>query len=73
MKPTRRVPAARRAQVDDEAGAAQLGGALEVEDAEGLAEFPVRLGLEIELPLFAPGLYGDVVMLRRRRWGPRRG
>ncbi len=38
---SRRAPCA---EVDDEAGAGDLGGAVEVEDAEGLAELPVGLG-----------------------------
>ena len=49
------------AHVDGEARAAELGGAFEVEDAELLAEFPVRLWGEIEVRLLAPGLDGDVV------------
>ena len=49
------------AHVDGEARTAELGGALEVEDAELFAEFPVRFGSEIEVRLFAPGLDGDVV------------
>ena len=36
------------AVVDDEAGAGDLGGALEVEDAEALAELPVGEGGEVE-------------------------
>ena len=49
------------AHVDGEASAAEFGCALEVEDAELLAKLPVRLGGEIEIRLFAPGLDGDVV------------
>src|SRR6185295_14319768 len=37
------------AEVDGEAGAGELGTALEVEDAERRAEVPVGLGLEVEL------------------------
>ena len=40
--------------VDGEAGAGKFGGALEVEDAELLAQFPMRLGSEIELGRGAP-------------------
>jgi hypothetical protein len=35
------------AHVDGEARAAELGGAFEIEDAEGFAEFPVGLGGEV--------------------------
>ena len=41
------------AEVDGEAGAGDLGAALEVEDAEGRAEVPVGLGLEVEVARLA--------------------
>ena len=50
-------------EVDDEAGAGDLGGAVEVEDAEGLAQFPVGLGGEVEGGLLAPGFFDAVVVL----------
>ena len=60
------------AVVDDEAGAGDFCGAVEVEDAEGLADLPVGLGGEVEGGLGAPGLlfavgvlvatYGDAVL-----------
>ncbi len=40
--------------VHGEASARQFGGALQVEDSELLAQFPVRLGLEIEMRRRAP-------------------
>ena len=49
------------AEVDDEAGAGDLGGAVEVEDAEGFAELPVGLGGEVEGGGSAPDLLFDVV------------
>ena len=49
------------AHVDGKSRAAELGSAFQIENAELLAEFPVRLGGEVELRLFAPGLDGDVV------------
>ena len=49
--------------VDGEARAGEFGGAFEVEDAELLAEFPVRLGREIELGRSAPAAGFDVVGL----------
>ena len=49
------------AHVDGEARAGELGGALEVENAEGFAELPVGLGGEVEGGIFAPGFDGDVV------------
>ncbi len=51
------------AEVDDEAGAGDLGGAVEVEDAEGLAELPVGLGGEVEGGDFAPGFFEAVAVL----------
>jgi hypothetical protein len=42
------------AEVDDEAGARDLCGAVEVEDAEGFAQLPVGFWGEVELWLFAP-------------------
>ena len=50
-----------RAHVDGEARAGELGGAFQVENAERFAEFPVRLGFEVEAGFRAPGFYGDVV------------
>src|SRR5215831_6316454 len=49
------------ADVDSKPCAAELGRALEVENAKFFAEFPMGLGGEVELPLLAPGLDGDVV------------
>ena len=40
--------------VESEAGAGDFGGAFQVEDAELLAELPVRLGGEVELGLACP-------------------
>ena len=51
------------AELQDEAGAGDLGGALEVEDAEGFADLPVGLGGEVEGGDGAPGLLDDVVEL----------
>ncbi len=51
------------AHVDGEPGSAQLGRALQIENAQRLAQLPVRLGLEVEGGLFAPSLDGDVVGL----------
>jgi hypothetical protein len=51
------------AELQDEAGARDLGGALEIEDAELFADLPVRLGREVEGGDFAPGLLADVVVL----------
>ena len=51
------------AELQDEAGAGDLGGALEVEDAERFADLPVRLGREVEGGDRAPGLLDDVVVL----------
>ena len=52
------LEACSRAEVDDEAGAGDFGGAVEVEDVEGLAELPVGLGGEVEgrawCPRFSP-------------------
>ena len=39
----------------------QFGGALQVEDSQLLAEFPVRLGLEIEMRRRAPAAGFDVI------------
>ena len=50
-----------QAPVEGEARAGDLGGALEIEDAEFGAEIPVRLGLEIELRGLAPAAHFDVV------------
>ena len=55
------------ADVDDEAGAGDLGGALEVEDAERLAELPVGLGREGEGAGLAPGFDQQIVLLRGAR------
>ncbi len=49
--------------VESEAGAGDLGGAFQVEDAELLAELPVRLGGEIECGRRAPALDFDVGVL----------
>ena len=46
-----------RAHVDGEARPAQLGGAFEVENAERLADLPVRLGLEVECCGFSPQVF----------------
>ncbi len=51
------------AELEDEAGAGDLGGALEVEDAEGFADLPVGTGGEVEGGDGAPGLLDDVVVL----------
>ena len=51
------------AEVDDEARAGDFGGAVEVEDAEGFTEFPVRLGGEGEGWDGAPGFFDAVVVL----------
>ena len=59
----RALEAGARAHVDGEPCSAELGGALKVEDAELLAEFPVRLGREVEVRLLAPRLDGDVIFL----------
>ena len=58
----RAFEAGARAHVDGEARAAELGGTLQIQDAELFAKFPVRLGREIEVRLFAPGLNGDIVL-----------
>ena len=56
-----------------EAGAGDLGGALEVEDAERRPQVPVRLGLEVEATRLAPGpldaVRGLVRTHRHRRVG----
>ena len=49
------------AHVDGKASARELGGSLKIENAESFADFPVRLGCEIEFLLFAPGFDGFVV------------
>ena len=46
--------------IEGEAGAGDFGGALEVEDAELLAELPVGLGREVEGGRRAPALHLDV-------------
>ena len=51
------------AHVDREPRATQLGCAFQVENAERLAQFPMRLGLEVEFRNFAPGLHCEVVGL----------
>ena len=48
------------AEVDDEARAGDLRGAVEVEDAEGFAQLPVGLGGKVELGLLAPGLFDAI-------------
>jgi len=49
------------AEQHGEAGAGDLGGALEVDDAELRAQIPVRLRLEVERPRLAPRPHDDVV------------
>ena len=56
------------AKVDDEAGAGDFGGALEVENAEGLAEFPVGLGGKGEGAGFAPG-FNELILVLGGAWG----
>ncbi len=51
------------AEVDDEAGARDFCGAVEVEDAERFAELPVGFGGEVELRLFAPDFFFAIAML----------
>ncbi len=51
------------AEVDGEAGAGDFGGAVEVEDAECLADLPVGAGGEGEGGGCAPGADDDVVVL----------
>ena len=51
------------AHVHRKARARELGRALQVENAQRLAQLPVRLGLEVEGWLLAPGFDGDVVGL----------
>ena len=53
------------AVVDDEAGAGDLGGALEVEDAEALADFAVGEGGKVEGGGRAPGFFDAIGMLVR--------
>ncbi len=55
LQPRAQVP------IDGEARAGQLGGALQVEDAQLLAQLPVRLGREVELRRRAPAAHFDVV------------
>ena len=50
-----------RAHVDGKARAGELGRAFEIENAEGFADLPVRLGREIEFLRLAPGFDGFVV------------
>ena len=49
-----------RSEVDREAGAGDLGAALEVKDAECRPQVPVRLGLEVERPRLAHDLLNPV-------------
>ena len=49
------------AEVEREAGAGDLGGALEIQDAEARADVPVGLRLEVEARRLAPGLDHGVV------------
>ena len=50
-----------------EARSGDLGAALEVDDAEGRAEVPVRHGREVELPRFADGLEQHIVIVAGAR------
>ena len=50
-------------EVDREAGTGDLGGSVEVEDAEGFTDLPVRLGGEGEGGRAAPGVDDYVVVL----------
>ncbi len=54
-----------RAHVDGKTRTAELGGAFKVEDTEGFAEFPVRLGGESEAGNLAPFLDREVVVFRK--------
>ena len=56
-----------RAHVDRKPRSAQLGRAFQVENAKRFADLPVRLGLEIEVSLLAPGLDSDIVGLAGSR------
>jgi len=62
-------------EVNNEAGAGDFGGAVEVENAESFAKLPVRFGGEVKLRLLTPGFFfmiavfvlGKVCMISRRR------
>ncbi len=51
------------AEMHDEAGAGNFGGALEVEDAQGFADLPMGFRGEGKVRDFAPGHFTDVVVL----------
>ena len=54
-----------QAQIDGEAPPGDLGGSLQVQDAEFRSQVPVRLGLEIELARRAPAVDFDVGLRAR--------
>ena len=56
------------AHVNRKARARELGGAFQVEDAEGFAEFPVRLWKKIKNWLLAPDLNRFVILIRFTNW-----
>ena len=60
-----------QAPVEREAGAGQLGGAFQIEDAERLSQLPVRLGCEVEFRRLAPAPYFLVVIGRAAYWDTR--
>ena len=51
------------AEVDDEARTRDLGGTVEVEDAESFADLPVGFSREVELRLLAPGFLHAIAVL----------
>src|SRR3954463_6918467 len=50
-------------EVEDEAGAGDLGGAIKVQDVQGFTELPVGPGGEVEGGLNAPGFFFAVGVL----------
>ena len=54
--------------IDGKASAAELGRAFQIEHAESFADFPVRLGGEVEFAGRAPAADFLVVVLGAFRW-----